>query len=370
MLTLKDICVNYSYKQVLKGISLSFQPGKVYSLLGENGAGKSTLAKVICGDIKPTSGSIYIDQKEVHFNSPHRAIQQGLVCVHQRPLLASSISIEDNLKIGISKKQMLLIHQLAQIWLPNKKLSTLVRDLNQTECFFVALIGALLKNPKVIIIDEPPELDTAALLAQQAKMHGGQAPCIIMITHNLKEALSKSDQVILLQDGLVLEEKPAPDFTEEEIQSKLYGNSKEVEVPHTISLLQIDENQVKHIPGKVGIIPSDKTFRASNPAMTILQLMTAYHPEGKQKDLMDRTQKLLDKAGVNIKFNEKVKALSGGMLQKLILERELAEKPESLYLFKATQGLDVEATERLYKRLDNLARNGTAVYLCSPKSMR
>ena len=58
MLSLQNICVNYSYKTVLTDVSLNFEKGKIYSLLGENGAGKSTLAKVICGDILPSSGSI------------------------------------------------------------------------------------------------------------------------------------------------------------------------------------------------------------------------------------------------------------------------------------------------------------------------
>ena len=63
MLILDNIQVRYSYKTVLTGVSLDFEPGKIYSLLGENGAGKSTLAHVLCGDIQPTGGSIYLNQK-------------------------------------------------------------------------------------------------------------------------------------------------------------------------------------------------------------------------------------------------------------------------------------------------------------------
>ena len=113
----------------------------------------------------------------------------------------------------------------------------------------------------------------------------------------------------------------------------------------------------------IGYIPSDKTFRASNPNLTILQLLTARHPKGSKKELETYASSLLQKADVNIKLKERVYCLSGGMLQRLILERELAEKPNTLLLFNPTQGLDIEAKNRLFTRLDNLAVNGTTVIL-------
>ena len=113
----------------------------------------------------------------------------------------------------------------------------------------------------------------------------------------------------------------------------------------------------------IGYIPSDKTFRASNPNLTILQLCSAYHTEKKQADLEEYSRELLKKADVNIKLYEKALCLSGGMLQRLILERELAENPQVLYLFDPTHGLDVEATERLYRRLEGLAKKGTKIII-------
>ena len=118
---------------------------------------------------------------------------------------------------------------------------------------------------------------------------------------------------------------------------------------------------------KIGYIPSDKTFRASNPNLTILQLLTARHPKGKKNKLEQYASTLLKKADVNIKLKEKVYCLSGGMLQRLILERELAENPNTLLLFNPTQGLDIEAKNRLFNRLDNLAKNGTTVILGETK---
>ena len=371
MLELKDIHVKYSYKTVLRGINLNFEKGKIYSLLGENGAGKSTLAHVLCGDILPTSGEILLDGKKLNIKNPKDAIKSGIVCVHQRPLLASSISIRENLLIGIDKKEEARIPQLMNQWLPERKLSVLVKNLLPAETFTVSLMGALLKNPSVLILDEPPELEKETL---RKLTENGLT--IIIITHSFKEAVEKSDEVVLLKEGIVLEKTPASQITETDIKHKLFGLTKTVAQPDFIEEKDITEEEVLEmrrklavtspamtVSQKVGYIPSDKTFRASNPNLTIFQLCTAYHTMLKQNVLEKYSKELLRKAEVNIQLYEKASCLSGGMLQRLILEREIAESPDELYLFDPTHGLDVEATERLYSRLEALAKNGTKVII-------
>ena len=371
MLELKDIHVKYSYKTVLRGINLTFEKGKIYSLLGENGAGKSTLAHVLCGHILPTSGEILLDDKKLNIKNPKDAIRSGIVCVHQRPLLAPSVSIRENLLIGIDKKEEARIPQLMNLWLPERKPSVLVKNLFPAETFTVSLMGALLKNPSVLILDEPPELEKETL-----RKLSDSGLTVIIITHSFKEAVEKSDEVVLLKEGIVLEKTPASKITEADIKQKLFGLTKTVAQPDFIEEKDITEEDVlnlrKEIVGssptmthsrKIGYIPSDRTFRASNPNLTIFQLCSAYHTSFKQNILEKYSKELLRKAEVNIKLYEKASCLSGGMLQRIILEREIAENPEELYLFDPTHGLDVEATERLYSRLEALAKNGTKVII-------
>ena len=382
MLELKDIHVNYSYKTVLRGINLTFEKGKIYSLLGENGAGKSTLAHVLCGDILPTSGDILLNDKKLNIKNPKDAIKSGIVCVHQRPLLAPSVSIRENLLIGIDKKEEARIPQHMNQWLPERKPSVLVKNLFPAETFTVSLMGALLKNPSVLILDEPPELEKETL-----RKLSNSGLTVIIITHSFKEAVEKSDEVVLLKEGLVLEKTPTAQITEADIKKKLFGLTKTVAQPDYIEESDITENEVlelrKKLAGasfdkirkhktitdntkgshKIGYIPSDKTFRASNPNLTIFQLCSAYHTNEKQKQLEENAKHLLQKADVNIKLYEKASCLSGGMLQRIILEREIAENPAELYLFDPTHGLDVEATERLYSRLEALAKNGTKIII-------
>lgn len=360
MLKLKDIHVKYSYKTVLRGINLTFEKGKIYALLGENGAGKSTLAHVLCGDILPTSGEILLDDKKLNIKNPKDAIKSGIVCVHQRPLLAPSVSIRENLLIGIDKKEESRIPQLMNLWLPERKPSVLVKNLFPAETFTVSLMGALLKNPSVLILDEPPELENKTL-----RKLSDSGLTVIIITHSFKEAVEKSDEVILLKEGIVLEKTPSSQITEKDIKQKLFGLTKTVAQPDFIEEKDITEEDVlKMRKGRhIGYIPSDRTFRASNPNLTIFQLCSAYHMNFKQNILEQYSKELLRKAEVNIKLYEKASCLSGGMLQRIILEREIAENPEELYLFDPTHGLDVEATERLYSRLEALAKKGTKVII-------
>lgn len=361
MLSLKDICVKYSYKTVLTGVSLELEAGKIYSLLGENGAGKSTLARVLCGDILPTSGSIYVNQKKLKIRKPKDAIKNGIVCVHQRPLLAASLSIRDNLRIGVSHDMAKKIPEYTKIWLPGRNLSEAAENLSDEEAFTASLTGALLKSPYLLILDEPPFLDT-----DKIKELANSGLIILIITHSFKEAIEKTDEVILLKDGKVIEKTPSTQITEEYIKQKLFGLTKAFTVPNYIEETEITEEEVlqeRRNNKKTGYIPSDRSFRASNPQLTIFQLCTAYHTSEKQSFLEEYSNKLLKKAEVNIRLNEKALCLSGGMLQRLILERELAEAPEKLYLFNPTHGLDAEATERLYNRLEALAKKGTKIII-------
>ena len=363
MLELKNICVDYSYKSVLKGVSLFFEKGKIYSLLGENGAGKSTLAHIICGDLKPTCGKIFLDNKKMIFKSPCAAIKNGIVCVHQRPLLSQDISIEENLSIGLSRKQFdyflnnkkQIMERFLKKFNPKDKISTL----NDDEKFFAALTAALLKNPKVLILDEPPEF-SKKFVYDLAKT----GITIIMITHHLEQALQNSDSIILLKDGKVLEQSESGKITKKQIEQKLFDISTELPQPNFIKNETISENSIVHDFGETGFIPTDTVFTASNPDLIILQLVTAFHPCGKQKDLIIKAKKILEKADVNIKLQEKAACLSGGMRQRLVLERELAEKPKKLYLFNATHGLDIDATQKLYAKLEKLWQDGTEIIFC------
>ena len=113
-----------------------------------------------------------------------------------------------------------------------------------------------------------------------------------------------------------------------------------------------------------GIIPSNKNFRGSNPQLTVLQLLTS-GIRGRKRELENYAEKLIKKADINIKTYEKASCLSGGMLQRLILEREIEKNPDIMILCEPVQGLDVLSAQKLCETLKKLAKQGKIILVLS-----
>lgn len=441
-LRLSDIAVKYSHKVVLNNVSTEFAAGQIHMLIGENGAGKSTLTKVICGDILPTSGQIFIDGQQVQIKNPQNGIKKGIVCVHQNPLLAKSISVKENLILGLNSYDKDKAETLLKKWLPDVKMGTLVRDLGGDQRFFTAFCGALLKNPKLLILDEPSallDLTQRELLFESLKQFASDGMNIIVITHNMDEAKKYADTITYLENGVIT--TPKNEFLNQDLNaldSELLSShkneksdsrgintyikfteleSRPVNKPSIFNInFKADSGEITLVCGAAesgretledvicgmnnfrskgqvtvckenktaefkiksnytrrnleksdvcfGIIPSNKNYRASNPKLTVLQLLTS-GIKGSKKELEEYARLLIQRADIQITTKETASCLSGGMLQRLILERELAKNPDILILCEPVQGLDVLSSQKLCTRLIELAQQGKVVLVLS-----
>ena len=187
-LELRDISLKYSHKTVLQNLSISFKEGQIHALLGENGAGKSTTANIICGEVKPDSGTILIDGQVVELTSPKAAIERGICYVHQRPMLADSITVKENILLGLKKELKKEIPAITQKWIPETDLNTLVQNLSTDTRFFIALCIALIKSPELLILDEPTALlndEQRVFLYNNLRSLATDGMNIIVITHNI-----------------------------------------------------------------------------------------------------------------------------------------------------------------------------------------
>lgn len=134
-----------------------------------------------------------------------------------------------------------------------------------------------------------------------------------------------------------------------------HGRSTE----QTLSKRRLSASFIRQHSG--AIVPSDKNYRASNPALTVLQMLSVYATSEKDKEKLARS--LVDEAGITIDLSEKCSALSGGMLQRLILARELSTGPDFLILCNPMHGLDIASQGRLCRKLETLASQGKAILL-------
>ncbi|MCR5288542.1 MAG: ATP-binding cassette domain-containing protein [Treponema sp.] len=446
-ITLESISKIYTRKTALLHINTTFSGGAIHSIVGENGAGKSTLAKILCGDISPTNGKILLDGQPVTLKNQHDAIKLGIVTVRQRPLLADSITVQENIFLGsdvFEKKQNFLdhLHTLHQKWAPQLTLSSFVYNIGGDDRFYTALLSALCRNPKVLLLDEPTSLlndNQRITLYTNLRDLARTGVNIIIITHSMDEATNYSDTVTVLEKGTIQAfysnskafNKGSPgyitfDTLKDPITAPSHKNAefdqkteKKLSFSHiTVKPLKrpalsdisfsVTKGQLILIQGLTedgldtlehlvtgmeespckgsvrcgtttinlaqkpltprilrdrsgicaAIIPSNRTFRGSNPHLTVEQIASVY-TSAQQAHV--HAQELIKKANIIITPEELGANLSGGMLQRLIIERELATNPDFLILTEPLQGIDSKRAGDIYNRLVSLVHRGTGV---------
>lgn len=423
-LSLQNISKSFSNKIVLQNLSMKFEEGKIHAILGENGAGKSTIANIICGELQSDGGKIIINNEVVSFKNPKDSLKHKICYVHQRPIVAESLSVYENLRIGLSKQNEKQIHIYLNKWISDINPKKLVKDLGADIKFFIALISVLLQKPQLLILDEPTALldDAQQLfLFKNLKEMAENGTNIIIITHNLLEAQNYCDNIFYLQDGCLTDYsitnntqinsinksinlkanktiefkniscKPSNQpglknvsftcqagkitrihglsedglqtleniitgfFTEKcsgKIQITTENNTQIINLKKGLTSFQLR----KLVELKIGIVPTDRKFRGSNPELTINEIVNWNNSNNE-----NFTNEIIQIAKINIKPNNKAKSLSGGMLQRLIIAREFHNKPDFLILCHPMQGLDPETCLHITKLIQNEAINGTAI---------
>ena len=221
MLSIRNTTKAFSSNLVLKGIDLDLQKGEVLALIGGNGAGKSTLMKIIMGIYQPDEGEIFIAGKSVKLTKPSIALANGVYLVPQEPMLFPNMSVEENIVIGfrensnhLHKRLILLMKQLD--W--NIDLTRKAGSLSIAEQQLVELLRGLMRNSRILILDEPTssltfnEVESLFKTIEELKKKGIS---IIYITHRLPEVFMVASRVAIMRDGVITLNGSVDQFTQE-----------------------------------------------------------------------------------------------------------------------------------------------------------
>ncbi len=212
-------------------VSLEFNSGKIYALLGENGAGKSTLVKILSGVIIPDEGKIYLNENNLKLNSPLDAKKNDIGMVFQHFNLFETLSVFENLIIDSDEQRESLREKIDTIM---KKynfsidLDIPVLNLSAGQKQKVEIIRCLIRNPKVLIMDEPTsvltEQETSELFLSLKKF-SEEGILIIYITHKLKEVMQLCDEVAVMRRGKLVSVSEIKNENIESLANKMVGQN-------------------------------------------------------------------------------------------------------------------------------------------------
>ncbi len=212
-------------------ISLEFNSGKIYALLGENGAGKSTLVKILSGVIIPDEGKIYLNENYLKLNSPLDAKKNDIGMVFQHFNLFETLSVFENLIIDSDEQRESVREKIDAIM---KKynfsidLDIPVLNLSAGQKQKVEIIRCLIRSPKVLIMDEPTsvltEQETSELFLSLKKF-SDEGILIIYITHKLKEVMQLCDEVAVMRRGKLVSVSEIKNENIESLANKMVGQN-------------------------------------------------------------------------------------------------------------------------------------------------
>jgi branched-chain amino acid transport system ATP-binding protein len=204
----------YGDSHILFDVSLTVAKNEVVALLGRNGAGKSTTLKSLIGAVRPRSGRIMLDGAPIHGLPPHAIAALGLQLVPEDRRIFGSLNVEENLVLaGMTAKSRWPLERAWEIF-PRLKERQRSRgtDLSGGEQQMLAIARALVRDPKLILLDEPfeglaPIIVRDLLATCRSLAEAGQT--IILVEQNISAAVSLADRVYILNNGHVVEETSA-----------------------------------------------------------------------------------------------------------------------------------------------------------------
>ena len=210
IIELKNLSKNFGDNQVLKGIDLNIYENEFLTLLGPSGCGKTTILRIIAGFEEPSHGQVMFNGEDI---AKVPAYKREVNTVFQKYALFPFLNVHDNVAFGLNLKKkdkkeidekvtkMLALVGLAGFG--NRDITSLSGGQQQR----VAIARALVNEPKVLLLDEPlAALDAKLRKCMQAELKKIQQEVgitFIFVTHDQEEALSMSDTIVVMNDGII-----------------------------------------------------------------------------------------------------------------------------------------------------------------------
>ncbi|MEG1516147.1 MAG: sugar ABC transporter ATP-binding protein [Clostridia bacterium] len=229
---------------------------EIHAIVGHNGAGKSTLMKILMGAMKQDKGKIFLNGRELNFNSPRESLRSGIAMVWQELANFPNMTITENMlmqrfvmKSGTNGIDWKASHEKCKEYLalldldidPKTRMDQLPLAYQQ----LVECAKAMSFNPSVLILDEPTSslsINEQEILYEKIRLIRDKGVAIIFISHKLDEVLMLSDRISVFRDGRKIFTKNAAELTKEAIVTAIVG----VKTDLTSNLHHVGDTRVTH----------------------------------------------------------------------------------------------------------------------------
>ncbi|MGM4902226.1 ABC transporter ATP-binding protein [Tardiphaga sp. 866_E4_N2_1] len=234
-LTVENIFTAYDRADVLSGISIDVQPGKITCILGSNGAGKSTLIRSILRLTPPRAGSIAFEGKALDQMATHEIVGLGIACIPEGRRIFAKMTVEENLRVGayLVNAEKTVKARLGKVYEVFPRLKERAKQLAGTmsggEQAMVSIGRGMMTDPKLLIIDEP-SLGLSPLFVQEnfniVRRLNETGVTVLLVEQNVNQTLAIAHYGYVLSQGKIIVQGDSEMLAKnEEVQSAYFGGA-------------------------------------------------------------------------------------------------------------------------------------------------
>ncbi|CAL8475824.1 Ribose import ATP-binding protein RbsA 1 (plasmid) [Caballeronia sp. S22] len=246
---LSKVTKRFGATVALDGASFSVKRGAVHALLGENGAGKSTTVKLLSGLMQPDAGSIRVMGRDVHMRGPKDAHRAGVQTAFQEMTLVRDLTVAQNLLISYEPTSFLgrikqrdaqrqAAEWLDRLELPDVRPGAYIRDLSLPVRQKIEIAKAIVRRPKVLLLDEPTSAlsgrDVAWLSRRIDELKASDVT-FVFISHRMQEVREFCDSLTVYRNGRDVGAFDAADISDDEVIRLVIGRSMEAKYPPKVA---------------------------------------------------------------------------------------------------------------------------------------
>jgi branched-chain amino acid transport system ATP-binding protein len=233
VLELSTVVTAYGPVRALSDVDLTVPEGSLTAVLGANGAGKTTLLRTVSGLVRPSSGTVRFDGRDIAGLAPDRIARLGLGHVPEHGGVITELTVRENLRLGGLWRRAKAFDDVLSLFPPlAPRLGSQASTLSGGERQMLAIGRALMGRPRLLLLDEPSlglaPMVTASIMRVLRDLRASAGLTVLLVEQNARSALSVAEHAYVLTLGRVTSSGPAADLLADPHLREAYLGRNEV----------------------------------------------------------------------------------------------------------------------------------------------